>query len=115
MIKTKRVYELLEASDGYRVLIDGLWPRGLKKDSLRLDEWLKGIAPSAELRKWFDHRPERWPEFSKRYKKELAAPEKAAQLKRLKGMAKKQTVTLLFGAREEHFNNAAVIAEILGH
>jgi uncharacterized protein YeaO (DUF488 family) len=113
MIRTKRVYEPPEASDGYRVLVDGLWPRGLKKENVHLNEWLKEIAPSPELRKWFDHQETRWPGFAERYKKELRAPEKAAQLKRLKGLAKKQTVTLLYGARDERFNNAAVIFDIL--
>jgi uncharacterized protein YeaO (DUF488 family) len=113
MIKTKRVYEPPEASDGYRVLVDGLWPRGLKKEKLKLDEWLKEIAPSAELRKWFGHQPERWPEFAKRYKKELAAPEKAVHLKRLEDLSRKQTVTLLYGARGERFNNAVAISSLI--
>jgi uncharacterized protein YeaO (DUF488 family) len=113
MIKTKRIYEPWDASDGYRVLIDGLWPRGVKKESARLDEWLKDIAPSPKLRTWFGHQPERWPEFASRYKKELTAPEKAAHLKRLAALSKKQTLTILYGAREERYNNAVVISEIL--
>jgi uncharacterized protein YeaO (DUF488 family) len=113
MIKTKRVYELPEASDGYRVLIDSLWPRGLKKEAVQIDEWLKGIAPSAELRKWFGHKPERWPEFARRYKTELTSPERKTHLKRLKDLAKTRTVTLLFGARDERYNNATVILEAL--
>ena len=90
MIRIKRIYEPLDSSDGYRVLIDGLWPRGVKKEDARLDEWLKDIAPSAKLRTWFGHQPARWPEFASRYKKELEAPDKAAHLKRLKALAKKQ-------------------------
>lgn len=113
MIKTKRIYEPPEASDGYRVLIDGLWPRGLKKEKLQLDEWLKEIAPSSELRKWFDHRPERWAEFVKRYEKELAAPEKAMHLKRLKDLSGKQTVTLLYGARDQQFNHAVALSNLI--
>jgi uncharacterized protein YeaO (DUF488 family) len=113
MIKTKRFYEPGASSDGYRVLIDGLWPRGVKKADARLDEWLKEIAPSRQLRTWFDHRTERWAEFERRYKEELAAPEKAAQLKRLKKIAKSRTLTILYGAREERYNNAVVVAELL--
>lgn len=113
MIRTKRVYEPLEASDGYRVLVDGLWPRGLKKEKLHHDEWLKEIAPSPELRKWFDHQEARWPGFAERYEEELKAPEKTIHLKRLKDLAEKQTVTLLYDARDERFNNAAVIFDIL--
>jgi uncharacterized protein YeaO (DUF488 family) len=113
MIKIKRIYEPSEVSDGYRVLVDGLWPRGIKKEDARLDEWLKEIAPSTELRKWFDHQPSRWPGFAERYKKELRASEKVAYLKRLKNLARKQTVTLLYGTRDECFNNAAVILDIL--
>jgi uncharacterized protein YeaO (DUF488 family) len=113
MIRIKRVYEPPEVSDGYRVLVDGLWPRGLKKENVKLDEWLKEIAPSAELRKWFDHQEARWSGFAERYKKELRAPEKAAHLKRLKDLARKRTVTLLYGARDERFNNAAVILDTL--
>jgi uncharacterized protein YeaO (DUF488 family) len=113
MIKTKRVYEPPEASDGYRVLVDRLWPRGLTKDKARLDEWLKEIAPSTELRKWFHRQPGRWPEFVDRYKRELASPENVVRLGRLKNLARTQTVTLLYGSREEQHNHAVVIAQML--
>jgi uncharacterized protein YeaO (DUF488 family) len=113
LIKTKRVYETPEASDGYHVLVDRLWPRGVKKEKARLDEWLKDIAPSPELRTWFNHQPERWPEFVRRYREELMAPEKSAHLKRLKDLASNRTVTLLYGAREGRCNSATVVSEVL--
>jgi uncharacterized protein YeaO (DUF488 family) len=113
MIKTKRIYDRPEASDGHRVLVDRLWPRGLRKEDAGIDEWLREIAPSPELRKWFGHEPARWRGFLARYKKELAAPEAQAQLKRLRRMARGATVTLLYAAREERHNNASVLADML--
>lgn len=113
MIKIKRVYDPAEGSDEYRVLVDSLWPRGLKKEEAQVDEWLKEIAPTPKLRKWFDHQSERWPVFAERYNRELATPEKAALLKHLKVLARKRTVTLLYGARDERYNNAAVIKDVL--
>jgi len=107
----KRVYEEPKESDGTRILVDRLWPRGLKKENARVDLWLKEIAPSNELRKWFAHDPKKWTEFQARYKQELKShAEQVAQLKR---EAKKGTVTLLYGARDEEHNQAVVLERML--
>jgi uncharacterized protein YeaO (DUF488 family) len=113
MIRVSRVYETRGKNDGWRVLVDRLWPRGLKKEAARVDEWMKEIAPSNELRKWFGHRPERWPEFQKRYRAELA--KKKELLEKLRQLEKKHgMVTLLFGARDEERNQAVVVRDLLG-
>lgn len=110
MIRIKRVYEPVDKQDGFRILVDRLWPRGLSKESAAIDLWFKEIAPSTELRKWFNHDPDKWPEFQKRYKAELKA--KQALVKELRALQKKQhTVTLLYGAKEERFNQAVVLKE----
>jgi uncharacterized protein YeaO (DUF488 family) len=110
-IRVKRAYDPPEAGDGTRVLVDRLWPRGLAKAEARIDHWLKDVAPSSELRRWFGHEPARWDEFRRRYRAELAArPEGMAELRRL---AAKGPVTLLFAARDEAHNNAAALAELL--
>ena len=112
MIRIARVYETPAKNDGWRVLVDRLWPRGLKKKVAGVDEWMKEIAPSNELRKWFGHKPERWPEFQKRYRAELG--KKKELLKKLRQIEKKRgTVTLLFGARDEEHNQAVVIRGFL--
>ena len=110
-IQLKRVYEDKSKDDGHRILIDRLWPRGVSKEDAHFDEWMKELAPSTELRKWFDHKPERFEEFSKRYKKELA--EQKELLDKLKELAKKKKVTLLFAAKDTEINNAVVIQEVL--
>lgn len=110
-IQIKRVYEDKSKNDGHRILIDRLWPRGVSKEDAHFDEWMKELAPSTELRKWFDHKPERFEEFSKRYKKELA--EKKELLDKLKELAKKRKATLLFAAKDTEINNAVVIKDIL--
>ena len=110
-IQLKRVYEDKSKDDGFRVLIDRLWPRGVSKEDAHFDEWMKELAPSTELRKWFDHKPERFEEFSKRYKKELA--EQKELLDKLKEHAKTKKVTLLFAAKDTEINNAVVIKEVL--
>jgi uncharacterized protein YeaO (DUF488 family) len=112
-VATKRAYESPCAEDGRRVLVDGLWPRGVTKEKLRLAEWMREIAPSAALRKWYGHQPERWEEFRKRYRKELAEPDRQALLKQLMAQARRGKVTLVFGARDAERSNAAVIAEML--
>ena len=113
MIAIKRIYEPKSASDGYRVLVDRLWPRGISKQDAAFDLWVKDIGPSNELRKWFNHDPAKWPEFKDRYKQELKS--KVDLLDQLKGMAKKhEQLTLLYGARDEQHNQAVVIAELLG-
>jgi uncharacterized protein YeaO (DUF488 family) len=112
MILLKRVYEKPEAKDGYRILVDRLWPRGLTKIRAKADLWLKEIAPSDALRKWFGHEPEKWPEFEKRYRSELAARKdllaEIAKLEKEHG-----TVTLVYGRNDRIQNQAVVIANEL--
>jgi uncharacterized protein YeaO (DUF488 family) len=110
-IKIKRVYERPDKEDGRRVLVDRLWPRGLSKEKAEVDEWMKDIAPSDELRKWFAHREDRWATFRNRYLEELQR--NRPQLERLLGMCERGTVTLVFAARNEQYNNARVIREWL--
>jgi len=110
-VRIKRAYEPVSDEDGQRVLIDRLWPRGISKDKAKLDQWLKDVAPSAALRKWFDHKPERWPEFQRRYRHELDTNPAMAELRSL---AKKGRLTLVYGARDEAHNDAVVLAELLG-
>lgn len=111
MIRIKRIYDPPAAGDGRRVLVDRLWPRGLSKDEVKVDEWLKEIAPSDELRKWFGHDPARWEEFRTRYREELKLH--GELLERLRAEARKGTVTLLFAAKDEEHNNAVVLKELL--
>jgi uncharacterized protein YeaO (DUF488 family) len=113
MVKLKRAYEAPAPSDGHRILVDRLWPRGVKKTAAHLAAWLKDLAPSPELRHWFDHNPERWPEFHRRYLEELAAPGKAALLQDLAARARQGTLTLVFAARDQERNNAVVIKGLL--
>ncbi|MGI0045603.1 MAG: DUF488 domain-containing protein [Nitrosotalea sp.] len=112
MIKIKRIYEDPSPSDGFRILVDGLWPRGLSKDEVRIDLWLKEIAPSDKLRKWFSHDPKKWQGFKSKYKNELK--EKTEFIKEIKKIEKeKKIVTLLYSARDEEHNNVLVLSEIL--
>ncbi len=112
MIKLKRIYDPYRNEDGYRILVDRLWPRGVSKEKAHLDLWLKEIAPSTELRKWFGHDPEKWREFEKRYKKELKnKPELMQQLKDLE--KKHKQVTLLYGARDAEHNEAIILQHVL--
>lgn len=110
-IQIKRVYEKPRKEDGRRILVDRLWPRGLTKEKAGIDLWLKEIAPSTELRKWFAHDPEKWVEFQKRYHRELRANE--SQVSILKEQVKKGVVTLVYGAKDKEHNEALVIAEWL--
>lgn len=112
-VNVKRAYEKASRADGYRVLVDRLWPRGISKDDLKIDEWMKEIAPSAELRKWYGHEPEKWPEFRKRYRAELQKPPASELLEQLRRRARKQQVTLVIGARNAEHANGAVIAEMI--
>jgi len=107
----KRIYEKPVRRDGYRVLVDRLWPRGITKDSAALDEWLRDIAPTAQLREWFDHQPERWSEFRERYLIELGA--QGPLLDTLRARAAQQRVTLLYAARDKKMNHAVVLQEAL--
>lgn len=110
-VETKRIYDPAEPDDGYRVLIDHIWPRGVSKDRARLDEWARELAPSDELRKWFDHVPERFAEFRSRYRHELQAH--AEPIETLRDRASKGRVTILYAARDREHNNAVVLAELL--
>src|SRR5262249_25680742 len=111
MIKLKRAYEKPAKDDGERLLVERLWPRGLTKAQAKLDMWLKEIAPSPELRKWFGHDPDRWVEFRRRYLKELR--QKADLVKLLKRKAKEGTITLIYAARDEEHNGALVLRQFL--
>ena len=106
-ISLKRVYEPPTKGDGYRVLVDGIWPRGVKKEVAEIDLWLKEIAPSRELRKWFDHDPKKWRQFKVRYFRELS--KNAETTTALVSKAKRRRVTLLFAARDEEHNNAVAL------
>lgn len=111
MLKIKRVYDDISQQDGKRVLVDGVWPRGIKKEDLEHDEWMKDIAPSTDLRKWFNHDADKWDEFKKRYKKELK--DHKEDLKQLKEDSDGHNVTLLFAAKDEEHNQAVVIKEYI--
>ncbi len=111
MIRIRRTYDPVEPHDGRRFLVERLWPRGMKKESLVMDEWLKEVAPSTELRKWFGHQPERWNEFQKRYKEELRANPQA--WRRLLEASKRGTVTLLYSAHDTQHNGAIVLRDFL--
>ena len=110
-LKIKRVYESPEKADGTRILIDRLWPRGLSREKAAVNLWLKEIAPSTELRKWFDHDPKKWEEFHTRYRDELKANEEAVG--RLRDEMKKGVVTLVYGAKDEEHNDAVVLQDFL--
>jgi len=111
MIRIKRIYDPPEPDDGKRLLVDRLWPRGVARETARLDGWLKELAPSDELRKWFGHDPARWDEFRARYRSELQA--QTGLLAELRATAKKGTVTLLYAAKDTEHNNAVVLKELL--
>lgn len=112
MIKVKRIYDQHDATDGFRVLTDRLWPRGMTREAARIDLWLRDIAPGTALRKWFAHDPAKWPEFKRRYREELAGkPELMAQIRNLE--REHGTVTLLFAARDREHNQAIALLEFL--
>ena len=113
-VAVKRVYESRSRSDGARVLVDRLWPRGLRKSDAALDEWLRDLAPSDELRKWYHANLARWQLFRKRYLKELAAPEAQSDLQTLYRLAhKRERLTLLYASKNETHNNATVLKDLL--
>jgi uncharacterized protein YeaO (DUF488 family) len=111
MIKVKRVYAPAEPSDGRRFLVDRVWPRGIRKEAAEVEAWLKDAGPSTELRKWFGHDPQRWPEFVRRYRRELAARQDV--LAPLIPAARKGDITLVYSARDEQHNQAVVIKSVL--
>jgi uncharacterized protein YeaO (DUF488 family) len=110
-VRVKRAYEVPEPSDGYRVLIDRIWPRGVSKEQAHLDEWARELAPSSELRRWFGHDPAKFEEFRGRYRDELAT--QGEKLRELRGRARKGTLTLIYSARDTEHNDAVVLAELL--
>ena len=110
-IRAKRIYEPAAGDDGFRVLIDRLWPRGLTKEKAKVDLWLKELSPSHELRRWYSHRAELWPEFQKRYAAELKGQLEALAM--LRREARKRRVTLLFASRETELNNASALKRML--
>jgi uncharacterized protein YeaO (DUF488 family) len=111
MIRLKRAYEKPSRDDGFRVLVERLWPRGVSKEEARLDLWLKDVAPSTQLRRWFGHDPARWKEFQQRYRAELKDRKDA--LKLLREKAREGTVTLVYAARDEEHNGALVLKKVL--
>jgi|SRR6185437_564763 len=112
MIKIKRIYEEYSSDDGFRILIDRLWPRGVSKDNAHVDLWLKEIAPTDQLRKWFSHDPQKWKSFAKKYIYELK--ENKSSLDKIKNLKKEhKMITLVFSAKDEQHNNAVVLIGIL--
>jgi uncharacterized protein YeaO (DUF488 family) len=113
-VALKRVYESVSPSDGARVLVDRLWPRGLRKDAIALDDWLRDLAPSDELRKWYHAQPDHWLLFRKRYLKELAHPDAEKDLRKLYALAhKRKRLTLLYASKNQERNNAVVLKDLL--
>jgi uncharacterized protein YeaO (DUF488 family) len=110
-VRLKRAYEPAAAADGSRVLIDRIWPRGVSREQAQLDEWARELAPSSQLRRWFSHDPDRFAEFRRRYRAELAAQE--AKLRELRQRARQGTLTLVYAARDTEHNDAVVLAELL--
>lgn len=110
-IKIKRIYEEYGNNDGYRVLVDRLWPRGIKKDKAKIDEWMKEIAPSDNLRKWFHHDPDKWASFERKYMKEL--DNNGDLIGKLNKISRTKTITLLYSAKDKMHNQALVLQEYL--
>ena len=110
-VRAKRIYDAPEAGDGYRVLVDHVWPRGASREAAQLDDWLRELAPSDALRKWFDHVPERFKEFHVRYRDELGA--QSELLDDLRRRARKKPLTILYAARDREHNNGVVVAELI--
>jgi uncharacterized protein YeaO (DUF488 family) len=113
MVTIKRVYDPAGASDGVRILVDRLWPRGVKKQSAQIERWIRELGPSDELRKFFGHEPARWREFRNRYIEELKRPETQAWLAELARIARDGTLTLVYGAKDEQHNQAVVLKELV--
>jgi uncharacterized protein YeaO (DUF488 family) len=112
-VRVRRVYEPAADDDGYRVLVDRLWPRGVAKAAAQVDEWCRTVAPSSALRTWYGHDPQRFPEFRRRYRAELESGEAAAALERLRAVAERGPLTLLTATRDPATSNAAVVAELV--
>jgi uncharacterized protein YeaO (DUF488 family) len=112
-VRIKRAYEPPASEDGQRVLVDRIWPRGRSRETLRLDAWLRDAAPSNELRKWFGHDPARWQEFERRYRAQLAEPERRSPVDDLVARARQGPLTLVYGARDTEHNEARVLADLV--
>lgn len=112
-VQVKRAYEEAAPGDGRRVLVDRLWPRGVRKDALAVDDWMKEVAPSDELRRWFGHDPDRWEEFAARYREELRRSPAVELVDELVAQARKGRVTLVFGAKDEMHNQAVVLRDVV--
>jgi uncharacterized protein YeaO (DUF488 family) len=110
-VTTKRIYDPLSHGDGYRVLIDGIWPRGITRERAAVDQWARELAPSAQLRRWYGHQPDRFEEFARRYRAELSAQRK--RLSELRRRSRTGVVTLVFAARDAEHSNATVLADVL--
>ena len=110
-VRIKRAYDPVGATDGYRVLVDRIWPRGVRREEVHLDEWARELAPSTGLRRWFGHDPARFEEFQRRYIEELAS--QAQKLRELRARAREETLTLVYAARDTEHNDAVVLAELL--
>jgi uncharacterized protein YeaO (DUF488 family) len=111
MINLKRAYDAPAKEDGHRMLVERLWPRGVKKEDAKIDEWLKEIAPSAELRKWYGHDVKKWPEFKRRYVAELRKA--ASTIEKVRHRARGETVTFVYAARDEEHNSALVLRDFI--
>ncbi|MBD3615062.1 MAG: DUF488 domain-containing protein [Gracilimonas sp.] len=111
MLKTKRVYEEASPEDGYRILTERLWPRGVSKERAKLDRWMKSISPSHDLRKWFSHDPDKWEEFKERYRRELFSSEAVEEMLEL--IKHHDTVTLIYASRDEEHNSTVLLKEFL--
>ncbi|HLR95580.1 MAG TPA: DUF488 family protein [Jiangellaceae bacterium] len=112
-VQVRRIYEESTSSDGARVLVDGVWPRGMSKDKANVDEWLKQVAPSTELRKWYRHDQDKFDEFTRHYKQELDDSERAQALGHLRELGREQTLTLLTAVKTVDISHAAVLADVL--
>ncbi len=113
-MRAKRVYDPPASRDGARILVDRLWPRGIRKDRLAIDRWMREVAPSSELRTWYGHDPDRWEEFRTRYRRELRSGPQGAALRELRELAARRNVTLLTATRDLERSAAAVLVELLG-
>lgn len=112
-IRLKRAYDDPAANDGQRILVDGMWPRGVAKADAKIDLWLKALAPSSDLRKWFGHDPDKWETFQRRYRDELATGEQAEAFEQLRELYDRGRVTLVFAAKDRECNNAVVLKQTL--
>lgn len=113
MVQVRRAYDEAQESDGTRVLVDRVWPRGLRKDAAHFDQWCKDVAPSTQLRKWYEHDPEKYPEFERRYRAELADGEAASALAELRELAEAGPLTLITASKRDDISQASVLAKLL--